>query len=112
MPIFKYLPIDSDSIPIRNTYQIGSKEFEFEFAYNQVGDFVTVLVRDQDGNELFSSCLVYGVSLNHLVVDEFPVSIALRPLDIDDLYRDEFVEIPVNPQTLGANVQLYIEGEE
>ncbi|AOP33411.1 hypothetical protein A0128_05865 [Leptospira tipperaryensis] len=112
MPIFRYLPVDVDSLPIRNTYQIGSKEFEFEFTYNQVGDFVTVLVRDQDGIDLFSSCLIYGIPLNHVVVDEFPVSVSLKPLDIDDLYREEFVEIPVNPQTLGAKVQIYIEGEE
>lgn len=111
MPIFKYLPVDQNSFPIRNTYEIGSKEYEFEFAYNEVGDFITVLVRDQDGIDLFSSRLVYGVPFNHVVVDEFPISILLRPLDLEDLYRDEFKDIPVNLDTLGSTVQIYVEGD-
>ncbi|AYV56953.1 phage baseplate plug family protein [Leptospira kmetyi] len=109
MPIFKYLPVDPNVFPIRNTYEIGSKDYEFEFAYNEVGDFITVLVRDQDGNDLFSSRLVYGVPFNHVVVDEFPISILLKPLDLEDLYREEYKDIPVNRGTLGSTVQIYME---
>ncbi|TGK19776.1 phage baseplate plug family protein [Leptospira stimsonii] len=112
MPIFKYIPVDPESIPIRNIYQIGSKDYEFEFAYNQIGDFITVIIRNQDDVVLFSSCLIYGISLNHVVVDDFPVSISLKPFDIDDLYREEFIQIPVNRQTFGSTVQIYLEGEE
>ncbi|RHX94509.1 hypothetical protein DLM76_10555 [Leptospira yasudae] len=111
MPIFQYLPIKSDTFPISNTYEIGSKEYDFEFAYNENGDFFTVLVRNQDGKELFSSKLVYGVPLNHVVVDDFPLSILLKPLDLDDLYRDEYTDIPVNAKTFGSRVQIYLEGE-
>ncbi|TGM00539.1 hypothetical protein EHQ76_11925 [Leptospira barantonii] len=109
MPIYQYLPVDPNVFPIRNTYEIGSKDYEFEFAYNEVGNFITVLVRDQDGVDLFSSRLVYGVPFNHVVVDEFPISILLKPLDLEDLYREEFKDIPVNLDTLGSSVQIYVE---
>ncbi|EKO51276.1 hypothetical protein LEP1GSC127_2970 [Leptospira kirschneri str. 200801925] len=108
MPTFRYLQFKPNSFPIRNQYEIEGKDYEFEFNYNSVGDFITVLVRDSEGKILFSTKLVYGVPLNHFVVDGFPNNVKLIPLDLDDLYRDEFVEIPVNRDTLGSTVQIYI----
>ncbi|EMM73520.1 hypothetical protein LEP1GSC038_2733 [Leptospira weilii str. 2006001855] len=104
----KYLPFHSETFPVRYEYEIGGKDFEFEFNYNSVGDFITALVRDSEGKILFSTKLVYGIPLNHFVVDGFPNHIKLIPLDLDDLYRDEFSEIPVNRDTLGSTVQIYI----
>ncbi|EKR46036.1 hypothetical protein LEP1GSC151_2814 [Leptospira interrogans serovar Grippotyphosa str. LT2186] len=104
----KYLPFSSETFPVRYEYEIDGKDFEFEFNYNSVGDFITVLVRDSEGKILFSTKLVYGVPLNHFVVDGFPNDVKLIPLNLDDLYRDEFVEISVNRDTLGSTVQIYI----
>ncbi|EMK22431.1 hypothetical protein LEP1GSC008_0559 [Leptospira kirschneri serovar Bulgarica str. Nikolaevo] len=46
--------------------------------------------------------------MNHAVVEGFPNQIKLIPLDLEDLYRDEFIEIPVNKTTFGSTVQIYI----
>ncbi|MCH1910645.1 hypothetical protein L9Z41_16885 [Leptospira noguchii] len=108
MPTFKYLQFKPNSFPIRNEYEIDGKDFEFEFNYNSVGDLITVLVRDSEGKILFSTKLVYGIPLNHFVVDGFPSNVRLIPLSIDDLYREEFLEIPINRETLGNTVQVYI----
>ncbi|WP_016753035.1 phage baseplate plug family protein [Leptospira kirschneri] len=108
MRILQYLHFTSNTFPIRYEYEIDKKDYEFEFNYNSVGDFITVLVRDSEGKILFSTKLVYGVPLNHFVVDGFPSNVKLIPLDLDDLYRDEFVEISVNRDTLGSTVQIYI----
>lgn len=108
MPAFKYLPFHSETFPVRYEYEIGGKNFEFEFNYNSVGDFITALVRDSEGKILFSTKLVSGIPLNHFVVDGFPNHIKLIPLDLDDFYRKGFSEIPVNRGTLGSTVQIYI----
>ncbi|UOG61427.1 phage baseplate plug family protein [Leptospira noguchii] len=108
MSAFKYLPFTTDTFPIRNEYEIDGKDFEFEFNYNSVGDFISVLVRDSEGRTLFATKLIYGVPLNHVIVEGFPNHIKLIPLDIEDLYRDEFIEIPVNKTTFGSTVQIYI----
>ncbi|RHX89845.1 phage baseplate plug family protein [Leptospira stimsonii] len=108
MPTFKYLPFSSDTFPIRNEYEIDGKDFEFEFNYNSVGDFISVLVRNSEGETLFTSKLIYGVPLNRSVVEGFPNHIQLIPLDLEDLYRDEFIEVPINKTTFGSTVQIYI----
>lgn len=109
---FKYLPVDPNTFPIRYAFTIGGKEYEFEFAHNEFEDFITVVVRDQDDKNLFATRLVYGVQLNHVVVDGFPITIRLTPFDLDDYYRDAFIDIPVNLETFGSRVKIYIGGEE
>ncbi|WP_061249448.1 phage baseplate plug family protein [Leptospira alstonii] len=105
---YRYLPVDPNTFPIRYTYTIGVEEYEFEFAHNKIENFITVVVRDRDDKDLFASRLVYGVPLNHAVVDGFPVTILLTPFDLDDYYREEFKDIPVNLETFGADVKIYI----
>ncbi|ASP42609.1 hypothetical protein AMR47_16895 [Leptospira interrogans] len=108
MKEFKYLPIDQNIFRIRYTFMIEETEYEFEFSHNIEGDFITVLIRDQDGKDLFASKLLYGVPLNHMIVDGFNSSILLTPFDLDDLYKDEFENIPVNLETFGSRVRLYL----
>ncbi|MBM9576958.1 hypothetical protein JWG45_07305 [Leptospira sp. 201903070] len=108
---FSYLPVDPNVFPIRYTYPIGDNEYEFEFAQNKLEDFITVVVRDQEDRILFSSRLIYGVPLNHIVVDGFPITIRITPFDLNDYYKDEFVDILVNVRTFGNQVKLYLGGE-
>ncbi|MBM9501594.1 hypothetical protein JWG44_15175 [Leptospira sp. 201903071] len=107
---YNFLPVDPNTFPIRYTYPIGDNEYEFEFDRNELEGFITVVVRDQEDRNLFSSRLVYGVPLNHVVVDGFPVTIRITPFDLDDYYRDEFTDVPVNVRTFGNGVKLYIGG--
>ncbi|MDV6235828.1 hypothetical protein CH379_009335 [Leptospira ellisii] len=105
---YTYLPIDPGVFPIRYTFTLDESDYEFEFSHNAEGDFISASVRDQDGNDLFATKLVYGVPLNHAVVDGFPDSILLTPWDVDDFYRDGFEDIPVNSETFGSRVKLYL----
>ncbi|MDO6395289.1 hypothetical protein Q4554_14505 [Leptospira santarosai] len=108
MTTFRYLPFNSKTFPVRYEYEIDGKNYEFEFNYNDIGDFITVLARDSANKILFSTKLVYGIALNHFVVDGFPNHIKLIPLCLDDLYREGYSDIPVNRETLGSTVQICI----
>ncbi|MDI7224677.1 phage baseplate plug family protein [Leptospira santarosai] len=108
MPTLKYLPFNSKTFPVRYEYEIDGKDYEFEFKYNDIGDFITVLARDSANKILFSTKLVYGIALNHFVVDGFPNHIKLIPLCLDDLYKESIDVITVNRETLGSTVQICI----
>lgn len=103
-----YLPINIDEIPVRKIFTIGGVDLDFEFQVNDGKDLFTVIVRDLNANVLFSSNIVYGNPVNHVVVSGFPIGIEIIPASIDDLYKDQINDIQINESNFGSSVNLFV----
>lgn len=44
--MIRSLPIVFEELPVSKIFQIGNKDFEFEFRYNSRFDFISIYVKD------------------------------------------------------------------
>ncbi|MCL8310156.1 hypothetical protein M9Y90_05625 [Leptospira interrogans] len=99
--MIRSLPIRFDELPVSKVFQIGDKDFEFEFRYNTRFDFISLYVKE-NSRILHSNKLSYGIDCLSGFVD-----FSLVPLTITDLTKSEYSNLQVNKETFGKNVLLF-----
>ena len=107
MQEFESIPLEFNELPVSKLVSLGSEDYLLEFHFNEFGNFFTLVAKNTSDEILFSTKLVYGVSANHFVVDGFPLDVTLIPVDLNDIYSNEFKEFSLTKDSLGS-VKLYI----
>ncbi|HRG49343.1 MAG TPA: hypothetical protein PLG41_24275 [Leptospiraceae bacterium] len=104
--MIRSIPILFSEIPVRKTFTLKEKDYEFYFQYNERFNFVTVTI-SQDNEILFTSKLVYGS--NFLFGSNTDIPYSLVPISDDDLSRSGYSNLKVNSETLGKTIAIYFD---
>ncbi|WP_061235870.1 phage baseplate plug family protein [Leptospira weilii] len=104
--MIRSLPIVFEELPVSKIFQIGNKDFEFEFRYNSRFDFISIYVKD-GFKILHTARLCYGNDC----MQGF-ASFSLVPLSPNDLSNDGYTNLRVNGDTFGKSVFLYFDDGE
>ncbi|EMF82179.1 hypothetical protein LEP1GSC188_3415 [Leptospira weilii serovar Topaz str. LT2116] len=99
--MIRSLPIRFEELPVSKVFQIGDKDFEFEFRYNSRFDFISLYVKS-NSRFLHTSKLSYGIDC----LSGF-ANFSLVPLATSDLSKNEYSNLQVNKETFGKNVLLF-----
>ncbi|EMY25774.1 phage baseplate plug family protein [Leptospira interrogans] len=99
--MIRSLPIRFEELPVSKVFQIGDKDYEFEFRYNTRFDFISLYVKESS-RFLHTSKLSYGIDCLSGFAD-----FSLVPLTITDLTKSEYSNFQVNKETFGKNVLLF-----
>ena len=86
-----YLPVTNAELPVEKIFDIGN-EYTFEFIYNSRMDRVTMYIKDEDDNILYTTLIVYGAPLYHAVVSGIELNQDIVAFDIwkDTMRRQKF----------------------
>jgi hypothetical protein len=103
--MLRIIEINPSDIPIRRTYTVGDIDYMLEFRYNARFDFITLSIINED-EQVFTTKLTYG---NNVLFGNRTIPFAVVPLAEVDLYKEGFLSLIVNKETLGKNVFLYFE---
>lgn len=102
-----YMPLESEELPVEKIFDLGN-EYTFEFIYNERIDRITMYIKDEDDNILYSTLIVYGSKLYHAVVDGIDIDQNIYAFDINDLLTEFTIEnTSVNFENIGT-VKLYL----
>ena len=101
------IEFDQNEIPVSKKVDIDGSLFTFELQYNEMADFYTILVYDNENNPLITSKLTYMGNVFHANTPGIPDR-KLIPLSITDLASAYPPEIKVNKETFGDTVKLYL----
>jgi len=105
---YDYMPVESDELPVEKIFDIGN-EYTFEFIYNERIDRITIYIKDEDDNILYTTLIIYGTSLYHAVVDGIELNQNIFAFDIQDFLTDLSIEnTSVNFENFGSTVKLYL----
>lgn len=83
-----YLPIAHKEIPVRKIFDIGGKNYIFDFDYNTRCDFYTVAIYDMSETLLYSGKLTYLQDLITGPVEGLDISSRIIPVNIEDAIRE------------------------
>ncbi|EMO80184.1 hypothetical protein LEP1GSC126_3349 [Leptospira kirschneri str. 200801774] len=100
------LQVKFNELPVSKIFQLGDKDFEFEFRYNSRFDFITLYVKD-GLDILHTSKLSYGIDCM-LGFANF----SLVPLCLGDLSNEGYSNLQVNKDTFGSSVFLFFDDGE
>ncbi|EMO26222.1 hypothetical protein LEP1GSC170_1492 [Leptospira interrogans serovar Bataviae str. HAI135] len=104
--MIRSLQVRFDELPVSKIFQLGNKDFEFEFRYNSRFDFITLYAKD-GLDILHTSKLSYGVDCM-LGFSNF----SLVPLDPKDLSSEGYSDLQVNKDSFGNHVFLFLMTEK
>jgi hypothetical protein len=73
---------------VRKTFDIGGKNYIFDFDYNTRGDFYTIAIYDTSETLLYSGKLPNLQNLITGPIEGLDISVRLIPVNIEDAMRD------------------------
>jgi hypothetical protein len=103
----EYIEFTRDEIPVSKKVEIDGTIYVLEIQYNEMGDFYTSILYDEDENILVSSKLVYLGNAFDAVKEGMP-SKKLVPMNITDLTADFPGDLKVNRENFGEKIKLYL----
>ncbi len=101
------IEFDKNEIPVSKKVDIDGRLYTLELRHNELSDFYSILVYDDDNVPLISSKLIYMGNVFHTNSPNLPKR-NLIPLSIADLTSDYPSDIKVNKDTFGDSVKLYL----
>jgi hypothetical protein len=83
-----YLTFTADEIPCKKVFDIDGEIYGIEIFYNDVFDFYTMYIYDNDNNLLFSTKLNYLTDALNAVCDGLNINRRIVPLNEADVSKD------------------------
>ena len=83
-----YIQLKHEDLPVRRVYRIDGKNYTFEFNYNSVGDFYSLMILGDDENPIYSSKLTYLENTLQEFVEGLDLKRKLIPLNLSDVMQD------------------------
>ena len=83
-----YIEIKHEELPVRRSYRIDNKNYNFHFDYNQRGDFYTMMILDDNENPIYSSKLTYLENSIQDVVEGLDLKRAIIPINLSDVMQE------------------------
>jgi len=105
---FDYLPFTFDELPVKKQFELAGLFYSIQIQYNEIGEFFTFYIYDDEDNILLANKLVYGHDvLSAAVVDGLP-DVKIVPFSLTDAVSDVKTPIDITPDNFGSEVKLYL----
>lgn len=103
----EYIEFTRDEIPVSKKIEMDGRIYLLEIQYNEMGDFYTSILSDENENILVSSKLVCFGNAFDAVKEGMP-SKKLVPMNITDLSAEFPRTLSVNRENFGETIKLYL----
>jgi hypothetical protein len=105
--LIEHIEFKRNEIPVSKKVEIDGVLYTIEVQFNEVGNFFTMILYDDDEKVLLSSKLVYKGDALHVNNDELPGR-KLVPLNIQQLSTGNPDNTVLNFDTFDEKVKLYL----
>jgi hypothetical protein len=102
MPDVNYLPFNYDELPVSKIFAIDNTEYRYAIQYNSEFGFFTLTMIDENGDNIYSTKLLYGANAFHAIPETLGITSKLIPYDLTGLNKI------ITPDNFGVAVRLYI----
>jgi len=101
----EFIDFNREEIPASKIVDIDGKMYEIEIQYNELGDYYSLILYDENGLLLMTSKLVYMYDALSATVEGLP-SKKIVPLNFTDYISGKYQDIQVNRENFGEKVSL------
>ena len=95
----QYMPFFKNEIPVIKTFTIDELEYQYQIDYNEMADFYTLSVKDENETIIYSTKLVMGGDALHVAHPLTGISSRIIPRTIkkviDYLSAETFDEVRI-----------------
>ena len=96
---YEYIPITHDELPCEKIFTLDGTDYALEFRFNDVADFYTLSVSDEDGDLLFTTKLTYLTEAIDAVIEGIDMTRNIVPAQFADIDADEPTDTQVTKNT-------------
>jgi hypothetical protein len=84
----EYLPVTHGELPVQKIFEIGGNDYIINFDYNDMHDFYTMTIVDEDENPVYAAKLSYLTNAIQNAVPGLELKERIVPLIMSDVSRE------------------------